>query len=70
MSLKEELAAITDLVAAARLCRADLGNADGRLRQPSEGRFIMIEEARVRWLLKAIANIDRVFPSSTPNQKE
>lgn len=63
MAVMDDLAALDDLVAAARSCAADLGgNADSRIRQTSGGGFIMIEEARVRWLLKAVAKVDRAFP--------
>lgn len=63
MSAMDDLSALDDLVAAARSCAADLGgNADSRIRQTPGGGFIMIEEARVRWLLKAVAKVDRSFP--------
>jgi hypothetical protein len=50
--------AYDELWQAAQAIEADLGgNADSRIRQTTLGGFIMIEEARVRWLLHAIRGL-------------
>ena len=50
--------ALDELWQAAQAIEADLGgNADSRIRQTPAGGFIMIEEARVRWLLHAIRGL-------------
>ncbi len=47
-----------ELWQAAQAIEADLsGNTDRRLRQTPAGGFIMIEEARVRWLLHAVKGL-------------
>lgn len=50
--------AMLEVIRAAESIAADLrGNADNRLRQTSGGGFIMVEEARVRLLLKAVDHL-------------
>lgn len=52
-----------ELWQAAQAIEADLGgSADGRIRS---GGFIMVEEARVRWLLHAIRGL-RAAKAATP----